>query len=115
MRHPKLKVYLQHSGERYYREVLSMMQVYLHVYSDLGGLLWPDNRLQEHAREFLRQAKTEGFLDRVMFGSDQMNWPDLAIGPSIDFISSLPFLTDEEKQMILYDNAVRFFGLEYKK
>lgn len=51
--------------------------------------------------------------DRVMFGSDPMNWPT-AIGDSIAYLESLDFLTAEEKRMVLYENALRFFDLEDK-
>jgi predicted TIM-barrel fold metal-dependent hydrolase len=114
VRHPKLKVYLQHGGETYYREALSVMRVYRNVYADLGAVLWVEQLAKENAAEFLRRAKVAGVLDRVMFGSDQMNWPS-AIGESIAYLESLAFLTTEEKRMILYDNASRFFGLENKR
>jgi predicted TIM-barrel fold metal-dependent hydrolase len=110
VRHPKLKVYLQHGGEAYYREALSVMRVYRHVYADLGAVLWVEPLAREHAAAFLREAKLAGLLDRVMFGSDQMNWPG-AIGDSIAYLESLGFLTPDEKRMILYDNASRFFAL----
>jgi hypothetical protein len=38
-------------------------------------------------------------------------WPD-AITFSIDFLNSLDFLTEEEKQMILYQNGLKFLGIE---
>ena len=114
VRHPKLKVYLQHGGETFYREALSVMRVYKHVYADLGAVLWVERLAKENAAEFLRDAKLAGVLDRVMFGSDQMNWPS-AIGDSIAYLESLTFLTAEEKRMVLYDNAMRFFGLEDKQ
>lgn len=44
-----------------------------------------------------------------MFGSDQMVWPG-AISRSVEFLNSMDFLTKEEKQMILYDNAKKFLG-----
>lgn len=114
VRHPKLKVYLQHGGETFYREAISVMRVYRNVYADLGAVLWVEPLAKENAAEFLRKAKVAGVLDRVMFGSDQMNWPS-AIGDSIAYLESLAFLTAEEKRMVLYDNALRFFGLEGKQ
>jgi len=111
VRHPKLRVYLQHGGESFYREALSVMRVYKHVYADLGAVLWVDELAQEYASDFLRKAKKAGMLDRVMFGSDQMSWP-FAIGDSIAYLESLSFLTDQEKRMVLIENAMRFFDLE---
>ena len=48
---------------------------------------------------------------RIMFGSDQMVWPD-AIPVAINSIRSAPFLTAEQKRDILHDNAARFLRLE---
>ena len=67
--------------------------------------------MRHNGTEFLRGAKAADMLDRVMFGSDPMNAPS-AIGDSIDVLESLSFLSEEEKRMILHDNALRFFGLE---
>jgi hypothetical protein len=59
----------------------------------------------------LKSAKEYGVLDRVLFGSDQMVWPE-AITSSINFLKSMDFLTENEKQMILYKNAKRFLGIK---
>lgn len=45
-----------------------------------------------------------------MFGSDQMVWPQ-AIEVAIDSITTAPFLTEEQKRDILYNNAARFLRL----
>jgi predicted TIM-barrel fold metal-dependent hydrolase len=49
-----------------------------------------------------------GLGDRIMFGSDQMIWPE-GIGLAIAHINDAPFLTWEQKRDIFYANAVRFF------
>ncbi|MGH9840279.1 MAG: amidohydrolase family protein [Blastocatellia bacterium] len=54
-----------------------------------------------------------GFGKRVMFGSDQMIWPE-AIGLGIEAIESASFLTEQQKRDILYNNAVEFFRLNKK-
>jgi len=61
--------------------------------------------------EFLETIKHAGYLDRVMFGSDQMKRP-YAIEKSIDFLNNLELLTAEEKEGIFYGNASRFLKLE---
>ncbi|MEZ4808611.1 MAG: amidohydrolase family protein, partial [Flavobacteriales bacterium] len=48
---------------------------------------------------------------RLMFGTDQMAWPD-KIGEAVSAIQEAPFLTREEKRDIFYDNAARFLHLE---
>jgi len=108
---PKLKLYLMHAGENFYENTLRMMDGYPNLYADLGDELWLHPLTKDYATKFLKSAKEYGVLDRVMFGSDQMVWPE-AITSSIDFLNSLDFLTKAEKEMILYKNAKNFLGLK---
>lgn len=111
---PKLKVYVMHAGGFYYRRMLQLMQMYPQVYAEIGVLGHvPQHRDMETMQNFLRDAKKMGYLDRVMFGSDQMVWPD-AITDSINWVQQMDFLTVKEKQMIFYDNAAKFLELEPK-
>ena len=109
-KHPALKVFIMHSGAEFYEHCIALMRQYPHVYSELGILLWGDDLTKQQAIEFLKQAKTAKILNRVMFGSDQMVWPDAVI-KSIEFLNSLDFLTIGEKRDIFYNNAARFLGL----
>ena len=59
---------------------------------------------------FLMETKRRRLLGRVMFGSDQMSWPE-GIALAIDRVNALGFLTVDEKQDIFYDNAAKFLGL----
>ena len=52
-----------------------------------------------------------GLGKRLMFGSDQMRWPQ-KIGEAIEAIRQAPFLTDEQKRDILFNNAARFLRLD---
>jgi hypothetical protein len=51
-----------------------------------------------------------GFGKRVMFGSDQMVWPQ-AIERAIEGVESAPFLSPDQKRDIFYYNAARFLRL----
>ena len=51
-----------------------------------------------------------GFGKQIMFGSDQMLWPDV-IGQAIEAIETADFLTEEQKRDIFYNNAARFLRL----
>ena len=51
-----------------------------------------------------------GLGKRLMFGSDQMQWPE-AIDDAVEAIESAPFLTEEQKRDIFYNNAARFLRL----
>ncbi|PHK97218.1 hypothetical protein CGL56_16690 [Neolewinella marina] len=111
VRYPRLQLSLMHGGEVFFEHAVRMMTMYLHLYVDLGVLLWAAPPVQDYAVRLLKLAKQHGVLDRVMFGSDQMVWPG-GITKSVEFLNSLDFLTEEEKRMILYDNAKRFLKLE---
>jgi predicted TIM-barrel fold metal-dependent hydrolase len=111
VRYPKLKLYLMHAGENFYPNTLRMMDGYPNLYADLGVELWLHPMTRDFAVKFLKSAKEYGFLDRVMFGSDQMVWPE-AISASIDFLNSLDFLTKDEKDKIFYKNASTFLGIK---
>jgi hypothetical protein len=110
VRYPRLRIYLIHSGERDYERVLRLMAHYPQLYSDLGLLLWGEPVHQQYATAFLKAAKAEGYLDRVMYSTDQMRWPS-AIGKALRYFNHLPFLTQQDKEDILYNNAARFLRL----
>jgi predicted TIM-barrel fold metal-dependent hydrolase len=108
-RHPGLRVYMMHAGYPYAAETKAMLYAYPQLHVDTGVLQMAVARADYYA--FLEDLVRGGFEDRIMFGSDQMNWPGL-IEEGINAINEAPFLTYEQKKAILHDNAVRFFRLE---
>lgn len=106
---PKLRVYVMHAGGFFPEHALMLMTMYPQVYVDIGALSWTPIA-GDMLEPFLSEAKRRRLLDRVLFGSDQMRWPE-AIGLAIDRVNRLRFLTLEEKQDIFYDNAATFLGL----
>lgn len=111
VKYPKLKLYLMHAGENFYEYTLRMMDGYPNLYADLGVEMWLHPMTKDFAVKFLKSAKQYGFLDRVLFGSDQMVWPE-AITSSINFLQSLDFLSKDEKQKIFYLNAKKFLDIK---
>lgn len=107
-RHPRLRVSVMHYGSPLIDEMIAMLGAYPQLYVDLGGIQWFYPR--EYFYEQLRQLIDAGFGERVMFGSDQLTWPGV-IEPAIAVIEEAPFLTDEQKRDILYNNAARFLRL----
>ena len=79
------------------------------MYVDLAEINWMIPRAEFH--EYLRRLMQAGFGKRLMFGSDQMNWP-AAIGIAVESIESAEFLTEDEKRDIFYNNAARFLRLD---
>ena len=109
VKYPKLKVYVMHAGGFFPQNALMLMTMYQHVYVDIGALSWTPVA-GDLLEPFLRDAKRRRLLNRVMFGSDQMLWPE-AIALAIDRVNRLEFLTVEDKQDIFYDNAAKFLAL----
>lgn len=107
-RHPKLRVYLMHAGHPFLAETIGILQVYPQVYVDIAVIDWIQPREEFYA--YLKALIRAGFADRIMFGSDQMVWPE-AIGLAIDAIESAAFLTEQQKRDIFYNNAARFLKL----
>jgi uncharacterized protein len=109
VKYPDLRIYLMHAGGHFYERAAMMMVQYPDLYVDIAVLNWvPD--AGNFLVPFLKRAKDYGVLDSMMFGSDQMVWPE-AIEMAIENIQKLDFLTYEEKKGIFYDNAARFLNL----
>lgn len=109
VKYPTLKVYVMHAGGFFPQNALMLMTMYPQVYVDISTLTWTPIA-GDLLEPFLTEAKRRRLLDRVMFGSDQMRWPE-AIALAIDRVNRLSFLTVEEKADIFYDNAAKFLGL----
>lgn len=108
VRHPKMRVYIMHAGWPMLDDLLAMMWTYPQLYVDTGVISFAVPRREFH--RYLQRIVEAGFGKRVMFGSDQMNWPG-AIERAIEGIESATFLSAEQKRDILYNNAARFLRL----
>jgi len=111
-RHPKLRVQVMHAGYPMIDNMLTLLQANSHVYVDVAGLIW-SYPLKEVNR-YIERLVDAGFEDRVMFGTDQLIWPNL-MEYSISIIQNADYLTPEQKRDILYNNAARFLRLDTKK
>ncbi|HLH07229.1 MAG TPA: amidohydrolase family protein [Terriglobales bacterium] len=108
-RHPKLRVQVMHAGYPMIDNMLTLLQANSHVYVDVAGLIW-SYPLKEVNR-YIQRLVDAGFEDRVMFGTDQLIWPNL-MSYSISIIQNADYLTPEQKRDILYNNAARFLRLD---
>lgn len=107
-RHPNLRISVMHYGEPFIDEMIAMLAAYPQIYVDLGGIQWLPSREGFYAH--LKAMVDAGFANRIMFGSDQMNWPGV-IEPAIAIVEEAPFLTEAQKRDIFYNNAARFLRL----
>ena len=107
VRHPSLKVYMIHGGWPYLDDVKAMLYAHPQLYVDISAINWALPEAEVHT--YLRSLVNAGLGDRIMFGSDQMVWPQ-TIGVAVESVNSSD-LSMEQKAAIFYDNAARFLGL----
>jgi len=111
VRHPKLRLYIMHAGWPFLDEMKALLYEHPQVYVDVGVIGWSQPRPEFY--RFLHELAEAGFSKRIMFGSDQMVWPD-RIEKTVEAIEQADFLTAEQKDDIFYNNAARFLRLEPK-
>lgn len=112
-RHPKLRVYLMHAGWPYLAETKAIMHMYPQVYADLASFAFNPGIPREEFYDYLRALLRAGFGKRLMFGSGLSpdDWAQ-EIGNAVALIHNAPFLTQNQKADIFYNNAARFLRLE---
>jgi len=109
LRHPRLRIYAMHAGWPMGDAMIAMLFAHPQLYVDIGILDYAYPERDFYA--YLKRLIDAGFEQRIMFGSDNMVWPD-AIAIAIERVRKAPFLTPRQKQLILHDNAARFLRIE---
>ncbi len=108
IKHPDLRLYVMHAGWPLLDDMVALMYAYPQVYLDIAVINWYIPRAEFYF--YFKRLVDAGFSKRIMFGSDQMVWPD-AIGRAIETVESAPFLSDEQRRDIMCRNAMRFLRL----
>ncbi|MDX1439489.1 MAG: amidohydrolase family protein, partial [Rubricoccaceae bacterium] len=75
VRHPQLRVYLMHAGYPMLDDLLTVLYAHPQVYVDVGVIVYTQPRPAFY--RYLQGIVEAGFAKRVMFGSDQMVWPEV--------------------------------------
>lgn len=109
VKHPKLRVYVMHAGWPNAEAMIALMYAHPQVYVDLGVIDWTRPVADFH--DYLKKLVNSGFGKRILFGSDQMVWPE-AITMALQNIHAAKFLSEEQKKDILYRNAETFLKLK---
>lgn len=109
VRHPKLRVFIVHAGFPMKERILALMAAHPQVYAEFGFLTtgYRDSDIWPYIRAFV----DAGFEDRILYGSDQMIWPEL-IGASIERVRRTAVLSPAQKRKFLYENAARFLRID---
>lgn len=105
---PKLKLYIMHGGWPYVEDLKALMYAHPNVYIDIAVLNWILPLAEFH--NFIRSLTDAGYGDRILFGTDQIVWPD-TIDDAVESVNAADFLTIRQKEDIFYNNAAKFLGL----
>ncbi len=107
-RHPNLRLWVENAGYPYLEGMIALMYRSPQVYADLSTVTWIIPR--EEFWRYLQALIDAGLGKRLMWGSDQMNWPG-TIDLAVEAIEDAPFLSVDEKRDLFYNNAARFLRL----
>jgi hypothetical protein len=111
-RHPKLKLWVMHSGYPMADNMIALMGANAYVYCDIAGIIW--SYPQAEVNDYIKRLVQAGFGKRIMYGTDLMIWPKL-LETSVALIENADYLSYDQKRDILFNNAVRFFRLDASK
>ena len=81
-------------------QMIDLLYAHPQVYVDVSNINWFLPRSEFHP--YLQRLVQAGFARRIMFGSDQMLWPE-AVGWAVEGVESATFLTAEQKRDIFYN------------
>ena len=106
--HPDLKVLIMHAGYPYLQEMKAILNNYPQVSVDISVVNWVYPIAEFH--NYLKGLIDAGYEKRIMFGTDGYLWPDV-VKLSVENVENVPFLSEEQKQDIFYNNASKFFNI----
>jgi hypothetical protein len=104
-KHPRLRLYVENAGYPFGDEMIALLYMYPNVYVDVSTITWIIPRTTFH--DYLQRIVRAGFGDRIMFGSDELGFPEV-ISTGVQAIETASFLTPAQRRDILYNNAARF-------
>lgn len=105
---PHLIIVMAHMSFPYTEQATYMLFAHSNVYLDVAVVNWCIGQAGFH--RLLRQVIDTVGPDKILFGSDQMNMPQM-IPVGVSAIREAPFLSEEEKRKILGDNARKLLGI----
>jgi uncharacterized protein len=111
-RREKLTVVLCHFGNPWFDEVAELIYKHPNVYADISGLTTGGGMYPEKFAEWLASKLSEavyfaGGAEKVIFGTD---YPVTKHSDALDLVERME-IDQTDKEMILWRNATRVFGL----
>lgn len=113
---PKLKIAIGHFGMVTRPNWMSQIRLARHenVYVESGGITWLFNDEfypYPSAIKAIKEAADEVGMEKLMWGSDYPRTiTAITYRMSYDFLLGSPLLSDSDKQLLLGENARRFYG-----
>ncbi|WP_346239299.1 amidohydrolase family protein [Niabella insulamsoli] len=101
---PKLKIWIMHAGDQYYKETINVMRQHQQVYADISVISNPDIVPAEKFSFIMKSFVDAGLTNRLMFGTDNGD-----IQKVVQSVEQLDFLSAKQKKKLYYKNAERFF------
>jgi predicted TIM-barrel fold metal-dependent hydrolase len=105
---PDLKIVMAHLSFPFTEQAAYMLLSHSNVYVDIACVNWYLGRAGFH--RLLKQVIDLVGSDKILFGSDQMNVPQMMLS-GVSAILEAPFLSEEEKRKILGENARKLLGI----
>lgn len=105
LKYPTVRVAVMHSGWPLGDEMVFLMYQHPQVYAEVGILQYIPYFPRVEYYSFLRRLVDAGFGDRILFGSDA------SLTDGVEAILEADFLTRQQKEDILCNNAARFLRL----
>ena len=113
VKHPKLRLWIAHGGLPWTQEMFALMRQYPQLYMDVATIDWIGGAAGRPAfHAFLKDAINRGLGKRIMFGSDEMAWPD-AIGLAVEGVDSAAFLTPEQQRLFAQLDSKQIAALRF--
>lgn len=105
---PDLAIVMDHMSYPFTEQATYMLLAHSNVYMDVATVNWCIGRAGFH--RLLRQVIETVGPDKILFGSDQMNMPQM-IPVGVSAIQEASFLSEEDKRKILGGNARKLLGI----
>lgn len=110
--HPGMKVYIMHGGWPFLDEMKALMYTHPQIYVDIAVINWILPEAEFH--KYLKGLVDAGFGKRILYGTDQMVWPQ-TIDIGIASVNSAEFLSWDQKEDIFFNNAAHFLELDVEE
>ena len=109
---PGMKLYIMHGGWPFLDEMKALMYAHPQLYVDIATINWILTETEFH--QYLKGLVDAGFGKRILYGTDQMVWPQ-TIDIGFASVNSADFLSWKQKEDIFFNNAAHFLELDVEE